>query len=193
MHRSGGRHEKCLCTHYTTLLLMKPKALLDTSFWINIYHLGLTDKLSDLFDVIYITPRIYDEIEVGKAYNSGDVSLFEDMLECGKIKLIGVDEEGVVGMRNYVNSSSGEAELLSALIREPTLVLLIDNSDVFWFMEQKDLTYLTTANIVITLFATGHLAYPESRARLHDLYGVLKRGVVDSAIQTLEKILEERK
>jgi len=58
---------------------------------------------------------------------------------------------------------------------------------------QKDLTYLTTANIVTTLFATGHLAYSESRARLHDLYGVLKKGVVDSAIQTLEQILEERK
>ena len=95
----------------------------------------MTDKLSDLFDVIYITLRICDEIEVGKAYNSGDVSLFEDMLECGKIKLIGVDEENVMGIRYYVNSSSGEAELLSALIREPTLVLLIDNSDVFWFME----------------------------------------------------------
>ena len=103
--------------------------------------------------MIYITPRIYDEIEVGKAYNSGDVSLFEDMLECGKIKLIGVDEESVIKMRNYVNSSSGEAELLGALFREPTLVRLIDNSDVFWFMKQKDLAHLTTANIVITLFA----------------------------------------
>ncbi len=172
---------------------MKPKALLDTSFWINIYHLGLTDKLSDLFDVIYITPRICDEIEVGKVYNSGDVSLFEDMLKCGKIELMGVDEESVMGVRHYVNSSSGEAELLGALVREPTLVLLIDNSDVFWFMEQKDLTYLTTANIVITLFATGHLAYSESRACLQDLYGVLKKSVVDRAIQTLEKILEERK
>ncbi len=172
---------------------MKPKALLDTSFWINIYHLGLTDKLSDLFDVIYITPRIYDEIEVGKAYNSGDVSLFEDMLGCGRIELMRVDEESVMGLRNYVNSSSGEAELLSALIREPTLVLLIDNSDVFWFMEQKNLTYLTTANIVITLFATGHLDYAESRARLRDLYGVLKKGVVDSAIKTLDHTKEERK
>ena len=74
---------------------MKPKALLDTSFWINIYQLGLTDKLSDLFDLIYITPRIYGEIEVGKAYNSGDVSLFEDMLGCGKIELMGVDGESV--------------------------------------------------------------------------------------------------
>ena len=96
-------------------------------------------------------------------------------------------------MRNYLNSSSGEAELLSALVREPALVLLIDNSDVFWFMEQKDLIYLTTANIVITLFATGHLAYSESRARLHDLYGVLKKGVVDNAIQTLGRISEEIK
>ena len=172
---------------------MKPNALLDTSFWINIYHLGLADKLSDLFDVVYITPRIYDEIEVGKAYNSGDVSLFEDMLRHGRIELTRVDEEDVIGMKNYVNSSSWEAELLSALVRESTLVLLIDNSDVFWFMVQKDLTYLTTANIVITLFATGHLAYSESRARLYDLYGVLKKGVVDRAIQTLEKILEERK
>ena len=58
---------------------------------------------------------------------------------------------------------------------------------------QKDLTYIATVNIMTTLFATGHLAYSESRARLHDLYGVLKKGVVDSAIQTLEKILEERK
>ena len=41
--------------------------------------------------------------------------------------------------------------------------------------------------------ATGHLAYSESRARLHDLYGVLKKGVVDRAIQTLDHILEERK
>ncbi|PXF60459.1 MAG: hypothetical protein C4B59_09290 [Candidatus Methanogaster sp.] len=59
-------------------------------------------------------------------------------------------------------------------------------------MEQKDL-YLTTANIVITPFATGHLAYSESRARLHDLYGVLKKGVVDSTIQTLDRALEEKK
>ena len=69
-------------------------------FWINIYHLGLTDELSDLFDVIHITPGIYDEIEVGKAYNSGDVSLFEDMLVCGMIELMGVDEESVMGVRN---------------------------------------------------------------------------------------------
>ena len=69
-------------------------------FWINIYHLGLADELSDLFDVIHITPVIYDEIEVGKVYNSGDVSLFEDMLGCGKIELMGVDEESVMGMRN---------------------------------------------------------------------------------------------
>ena len=74
---------------------------------------------------------------------------------------------------------------MSALIREPTLVLLIDNSDVFWFMEQKDLTYLTTANIVITLFATGHPDYTESRARLRDLYGVLKKGVSDTIAITI--------
>lgn len=41
-------------------------------------------------------------------------------------------------------------------------------------MEQKDLTYLTTTNIVITLFATWHPDYAESRARLRDLYGVLE-------------------
>lgn len=53
---------------HITLLLMKPRALLDTSPWINIYHLGLTDKLSDLFDVIYITPKICDEIEYRYGY-----------------------------------------------------------------------------------------------------------------------------
>jgi hypothetical protein len=50
-------------------------------------------------------------------------------------------------------------------------------------MEQKDLAYLTTTNIVITLFATGH---PDMQNREHDceIYmGCSKKGVVDNAIQ----------
>ena len=89
---------------------------------------------------------------------------------------------------------SGEVELLGALFREPTLVLLIDNSDVFWFMGQKDLTYLTTANTVITLFANPGIWRIPNIEHVCKIYmGRSEKEVVDSAIQTLEQILEERK
>ena len=53
-------------------------------------------------------------------------------------------------------------------------------------MEQKDLTYLTTTNIVITLFVTGHLTM-QNRERACKIYmGCSKKGVVDNAIQTLD-------
>ena len=59
---------------------------------------------------------------------------------------------------------------------------------------QKDLTYLTTANIVITLFANPGIWHIPSREHVCTICrGCPKKGVVDSAIQTLERILEERK
>ena len=74
------------------------------------------------------------------------------------------------------------------------LALLIDNSKVFRFVEQKDLTYLTTANIVITLFANPSIWHIPNQEHVCKIcMGCSKKGVVDSAIQTLEKILEERK
>ena len=62
-------------------------------------------------------------------------------------------------------------------IEKNQLTLRIDNSDVFWFMEQKDLCIPDNSEPRDnTLCKPEHLAYSESRARLHDLYGVLEEG-----------------
>ena len=74
------------------------------------------------------------------------------------------------------------------------LALLIDNSKVFRFVEQKDLIYLTTANIVVTLFANPSIWRIPDKERVCTIcMGCSKKGIVNSAIQTLERILEERK
>ncbi|MFQ6056321.1 MAG: hypothetical protein ACE5J3_10120 [Methanosarcinales archaeon] len=167
---------------------MNKKAVLDTSFWINLYHLNLTPKLFDLFKVIYVTPRIYREIIKGKEFNASDIPSFESAIINQNIVYLEIKEQKVTEIKNYVDSSSGEAELLAVLLKDPELVLLIDDSDVFWFMEHKNLIYLTTANIVVSLFATNHLKYEDAKKCLQKLYGVLKRQVVEAALDTIEDI-----
>ena len=89
----------------------KPKILINTSSWINIFEIGLHPYLIDSFKV-HTTPKVVEEIKEGEDF-AQDAKIFMDSVDKKQIQVLQkskIPDE----IRHEISITSGEIELASA-------------------------------------------------------------------------------
>lgn len=162
--------------------MQKPRIMMDTSSWINLYEIGLINHLMDNFQV-FVTPKVRDEILEGKEF-AEDVTVFEEATES---KIIKVDTPKTTPeeIRHEISISSGEIEVIAYAI-EKDFFVLIDDSRVYRVMDRFNLKYFSSANIVLDAYMGGRINKDRAYELLENLRRALKDEVVDRAKEELK-------
>jgi len=161
----------------------KPKIIVDTSSWINVFRVNLTNYLIENF-YIFVMSKINKEILDGKEF-AEDVELFEKLLNKKHIQIVGpktIQEE----IKHEISLSSGEIEIIAYAIEKRDCIVLIDDSKVYQVMDRFNLKYISSANIIIDAYLTGRIDRDEAYRLLEILRKVLKNEVIDKAREILK-------
>ncbi len=132
----------------------KPKILINTSSWINVFDIRLHLYLIGNFNV-HTTPKVVEEIRDGEDF-AQDAKIFMDFV--GK-KLIRVLEKDEIpdDIRHEISITSGEIELASTAFNNKEYIVLIDDARVYKVLERTGIKYISSVNIVIDACLTGSI------------------------------------
>ena len=161
----------------------KTKIIVDTSSWINVFRVDLTNYLIENF-YIFMTPKIEEEILGGKGF-AEDAELFEKLLEEGHIRI--VSPETIPEKIKYeISVASGEIEIVACAMEREGCVVLIDDSRVYRVMDRCGLKYISSANIILDAYLTARIDRDETYRLLEVLRMVLRDELIDKAMEVLE-------
>ena len=161
----------------------KTKIIVDTSSWINVFRVDLTNYLIENF-YIFMTPKIEEEILGGKGF-AEDAELFEKLSDEGHIRIVSpkiIPEK----IKYEISVASGEIEIIACAMEREDCVVLIDDSRVYRVMDRFDLKYISSANIIIDAYLTARIDKDETYRLLEVLRMVLRDELIDKAMEVLE-------
>ena len=163
--------------------MQKPKIIVDTSSWINVFMIGLTSYLIENY-YVFVTPRVNDEILEGKGF-AEDANLFEKHINARHIQIVSpktIQEE----IKHEISVSSGEIEIIAYAVERGDCIVLIDDSKVYRVMDRFNLKYLSSANIIIDAYLMEKINKDEAYRLVGILRKVLKDEVIEGAIEVVK-------
>lgn len=149
----------------------KPKIIINTSSWINLFRVDLTNYLIGNFYML-VTPKVNKEILEGKGF-AEDARLYEKISDEGHIQIVSpkiIQKE----IEHEISISSGEIEIIAYAMEREDCIVLIDDSKVYQVMDRFNLKYVTSANIIIDAYLTERINKDEAYRLLEILRKVLK-------------------
>ncbi|MFA5745996.1 MAG: hypothetical protein WCX82_01205 [archaeon] len=124
---------------------VKPKAIIDTSFWIHLVKLDLVEQFIQLWDLI-ATKKVEEELQAFtriKLYTPLDLETYNDLKSQGAIQV--KDPKSVPGnINSQIANNSGELFSI-ALAKEYKIIVFIDNGIPYDFCKRNQ---ILAANIV---------------------------------------------
>jgi len=163
--------------------MQKPKIIIDTSSWINLFRVDLTTYLIENFYVC-VTPKVSNEILEGKGF-AEDANLFERVSNKGVIQII-TPKKIQEKIKHEISISSGEIEIIAYAIEKKDCFVLIDDSKVYQVMNRFNLKYISSANIVVDLCLTEKINKDMAYKLLEKLRRVLRDEVINKAKEVLK-------
>lgn len=123
----------------------KPKAIIDTSFWIHLVKLNLVEQFIQLWNIV-VTRKVEEELQDFvriKLYTPLDLEIYNDLKSKGTIQI--KDPKSIPkDIDNQITSNSGELYSI-ALAKEDKIIVFIDNGIPYEFCKQNQ---ILAANIV---------------------------------------------
>jgi len=153
---------------------LKPKLVVDTSFWINIVSLGLEKYLIDVFELYIVSKvekEILDESEY-KLYDSEDMEIFNIY-----------KSKGIIRVKNPINISKklidnlqiDSGELYSiALVMESNLIIATDDGGAIEFWESNNINLMNSVKFILYLFDKKKINLDFAKSYLTRLVGKIK-------------------
>ena len=124
---------------------LKPKAIIDTSFWIHLVKLNLVEQFIQLWNIV-VTRKVEEELQDFvriKLYTPLDLEIYNDLKSKGTIQI--KDPKSIPkDIDNQITSNSGELFSI-ALAKEDKIIVFIDNGIPYEFCKQNQ---ILAANIV---------------------------------------------
>jgi hypothetical protein len=123
----------------------KPKAIIDTSFWIHLVKLNLVDSFIQLWDIV-VTRKVEEELLAFtkiKLYTPLDLEIYNELKSKGTIQ---VKNPKSIPKDIDAQITSNSGELFSiALAREEKIIVFIDNGIPYEFCKRNN---ILVANII---------------------------------------------
>lgn len=130
---------------------------MDTSFWINLFRVGLAETLLEYFN-IYVGQAVCQEIEYPfQDFNmvSDDALLFQKWREEKRIQV----EEVAAALGAF---HGGEAQAIQLAV-EKKAALLIDDSYPYFYAKERGIPVVGTPDYTVFLCAEGRLTPQRAR------------------------------
>ncbi len=158
---------------------LKPKIVVDTSFWINIVSLGLDRYLIKYFDVYFVSKvekEILDDNEF-KMYDSIDMEQYSKSKD---MKSIIIKDPRNISKKLIDNLQHNSGELYStALAIEEEMILATDDKGAIEFCSRINIPILTTIDYILFLYDLNEQTLNDVNKYLYLLKGKIKSKYID--------------
>lgn len=167
----------------------KLKAVVDSSFWINLNKTGLVKYLFDYFD-LYFTEKVEDELSDYKdtrAFVPKDLDAF---IQLKKLDFIKIKNPKTINKRLSDSLSNYSGELYTiALAEELKATVLVDDFGPTIFCENNNIEHMTSVTFIALLFRKNKITKAEAKQNIN----LLKRSINNKMIIfALNKLNGER-
>ncbi len=147
----------------------KPSAVIDTSFWIHLVKLDLTDKFIELYDLVF-TKKVEEELLAFKKihlYSPLDLDIFNQLKLKNKLKIIDpkyISKE----INNSISNDSGELFSLS-LAQEKNYIVFIDNGIPYDFCKKNKINVMNMIDFCILLYILKKISLDDLQNKIIQL------------------------
>ena len=149
---------------------------------------GLLDFVFELFDLIIIPPRVYDEIIVkGKEENHSDAYILERAINNKNIKVEAVKKSN----ETIISSKLHEAEIESIILtlQSNVEIILLDDEEARIFARRLGIRVSGTLGILIDLYRRGFFGLDEALQYLKKINEVMY--LSSDVYCYIEKVIKE--
>jgi len=149
---------------------------------------GLLDFVCELFDLIIIPPRVYDEIIVkGKEENHSDAYILERAIDNKNIKVEAVKKSN----KTITSSKLHEAEIESIILtlQSNVEIILLDDEEARIFARRLGIRVSGTLGILIDLYRRGFFGLDEALQYLKKINEVMY--LSSDVYCYIEKVIKE--
>ncbi len=168
-------------------MVKEVKAIVDSSFWININRVDLVKELLDKFKLIF-TFKVEKELLINNNlfYVPKDIIVYNNLK---KINLISVRNPLKIplNLQKELSRNSEEVNTI-ALALELNAVILIDNSAAVEYCIKNKMYVVNTINFIIYCYSTDVITYNQALEKINLLKPYIKQKYILDNLKLLEKI-----
>lgn len=165
----------------------KKKAIIDSSFWININRVNLVKELLERFD-LYFTLKVEKELLINKNlfYIPKDITVYKNLKE---INLINVKDafKIPINLQKTLSKNSGEVCTI-ALAIELNAAILVDNGSAVDYCIKNKMFVVNTINFILYCYFIDELTYRQVIEKINQLKPYIKEKYILQNLNLLEKI-----
>ncbi len=147
----------------------KVKAVIDSSFWININKIDLAKYLLDYFE-LYSTEKVREELldhPKRELYTPKDADLFKSFIDAGLITLIN-PLEIPKDIKQQLSEDSGEIYILT-IAKERNMGVLLDDNGPLQYCEKNKIRLFTSIHFVYILYRKNIISKQDARDKIIQL------------------------
>lgn len=148
------------------LVKAKPKAVVDTSFWIHLVKLNLVEEFIELWNIV-ITRKVEEELQAFvriKLYTPLDLEIYTDLKSKEIIKI--KDPKAIPkDIDSQITSDSGELYSI-ALAKEEKIIVFIDNGIPYDFCKRNNILAANNIDFSLKLVEDNKLTKEEALNKL---------------------------
>lgn len=148
---------------------LKPKAIIDTSFWIHLVKLNLVEQFIQLWNIV-VTRKVEEELQDFvriKLYTPLDLEIYNDLKSKGTIQI--KDPKSIPkDIDNQITSNSGELFSI-ALAKEDKIIVFIDNGITYDFCKRNNIFAANNIDFCLKLVEDNKLTKEEALNKLNIL------------------------
>jgi hypothetical protein len=147
----------------------KPKAVVDTSFWIHLVKLNLFEEFTQLWDIVF-TRKVEEELLAFvriKLYTPLDLEIYNELKSKGTIQV--KDPKSIPkDIDSQITASSGELYSI-ALAKEDKIIVFIDNGIPYDFCKRNNIDVMNIPDLCLFLVDRNILSLDIANQKLIQL------------------------
>jgi predicted nucleic acid-binding protein len=153
--------------------MVKLKAVVDSSFWINLNKADLVKYLFDYFD-LYFTEKVEDELSDYKDTRASVPKDLDSFIQLKKLDFVQVKNPKTVSKKLSETLSNYSGEIYTiALAEELNAIVLVDDYGPTIYCENNKIGHLTSVTFIAMLFRKNKITKEEAKQKIN----LLKRSI----------------
>lgn len=165
--------------------MVKLKAVVDSSFWININKTDLVKYLFEYFE-LYFTEKVEDELSDYKDTRASVPKDLDVFIQLKKLDFIQIRNPKVINkkLEDCLSKNSGELYTI-ALAEEINAIVFVDDYGPVIFCKNNGISSITTIAFIYRLYSLKIITKGEAKQKINLIKKSIKKELI---IEFLEKL-----
>lgn len=166
--------------------MVKLKAVVDSSFWININKTDLVKYLFEYFE-LYFTEKVEDELSDYKDTRNYVPKDLDTFIQLKKLDFIQIRNPKVINkkLEDCLSKNSGELYAI-ALAEEINAIVFVDDYGPIVYCKNNLIENLSSSTFIIMLFKKNIISKEVAKQKINLIKRSIKKEIIEEALKQLK-------